>query len=516
MKNKNILLVILIIIFFGVIFFNLISPQRIFIFSPKITGIEPPRGRAGDTVTIIGRNFGDKKGEVRFNGAFAENIESWSNKKIICKVPFESESGDVIVAQENRNSKGFKFTVFYDPPHILNLSASVASPGSLITIYGENFRIKQKPIEVQLNRVPAEITNKWYDKTGSEATGRRIENITCKVPAGAVTGELIVFVNGNASNPVKFTVAKYKWKMQNNLPEGNDLEFIWGSSGNNVFAVGGKFKYIEGKPTEEKGVILHYDGSKWSVNYYAPNYLNGIWGITGSSIFAVGNKGLALYYNGKNWSPMRTGIGNNLNGVWGNAVNNVFAVGDKGTILYYDGLKWSLMKSGIKGDLYGVWGTSEKDVYAVGEIDELEIGILHYDGLTWDVTKLVTTVTPLRGIWGTGYNDIFVVGSYQQIFHYNGKVWEKSEHNFGTLRSVWGDSGKDVYAVGYDSVSVYDGHGGLINRGETAQNLVHYDGESWSRVDLKVNNPIKAVWGSGPEDIFIVGDNGTILHYGKN
>ena len=49
------------------------------------------------------------------------------------------------------------------------------------------------------------------------------------------------------------TAAGGDWKWQNPLIQGNTLNAIWGSSGNDVFAVG------------DFGTILHYNGSAWSV-----------------------------------------------------------------------------------------------------------------------------------------------------------------------------------------------------------------------------------------------------------
>jgi hypothetical protein len=42
------------------------------------------------------------------------------------------------------------------------------------------------------------------------------------------------------------------WEWQNPLPQGNILNNIWDSSGENIFSVG------------ENGTILHYNGSTWS------------------------------------------------------------------------------------------------------------------------------------------------------------------------------------------------------------------------------------------------------------
>jgi hypothetical protein len=79
---------------------------------------------------------------------------------------------------------------------------------------------------------------------------------------------------------------------------------------------------------------------------------------------------------------------------------------------------------------------------------------------------------------------------------------------------VWGSSGSDVYAVGYDGSS-YKG------------TILHYDGSAWSTMSSGTDNSLYAVWGSsgadpGPPDVYAVGrgwddyrleDYGTILHY---
>ena len=147
-----------------------------------------------------------------------------------------------------------------------------------------------------------------------------------------------------------------EWKWQNPLPQGNDLNDIWGSSADNVFAVG------------NGGTILHYDGSNWSgMSSGTSGYLYGVWGSSGDNVFAVGNGGTILHYDGSNWSAMTSGTIQGLNDVWGSSADDVFAVGWVGTILHYDGSNWSGMSSGTTFEkLSAVCGSSEDNVFAVG------------------------------------------------------------------------------------------------------------------------------------------------------
>ena len=78
--------------------------------------------------------------------------------------------------------------------------------------------------------------------------------------------------------------------------------------------------------------------------------LNSIWGSSGNDVFAVGEGGTILHYNGSAWSPMASGTTENLKGIWGSSGSDVFAVGANGVILHYNGSAWSPMTSGtIRG-----------------------------------------------------------------------------------------------------------------------------------------------------------------------
>jgi len=64
------------------------------------------------------------------------------------------------------------------------------------------------------------------------------------------------------------------------------------------------------------------------------NYLRGIWGSSANNIFAVGTFGTILRYNGNIWAGMTMPVSNDLYAVWGSSENDIFAVGNSGTILH--------------------------------------------------------------------------------------------------------------------------------------------------------------------------------------
>ena len=102
----------------------------------------------------------------------------------------------------------------------------------------------------------------------------------------------------------------------------------------------------------------------------------------------------------------------------------------------------------------------------------------------------------LFSVWGTSGKDVFAVGDSGTILHFDGRTW--SAVKSGTTRwlySVWGAGPANVFAVG--------DHGTIL----------HYNGKSWAPMKSGTTESLYSVWGTGPTNVFAVGSHGTILHY---
>ncbi len=113
--------------------------------------------------------------------------------------------------------------------------------------------------------------------------------------------------------------------------------------------------------------IMHYDGNNWTlIETGVDADLYSVWGSSANDVFAVGTSGTILHYDGNSWTQMSSTTENDLNALWGFAADNVYAVGDNGTVLNYDGNAWSAIERPTSENLNAIWGPSDDRIYIAG------------------------------------------------------------------------------------------------------------------------------------------------------
>jgi IPT/TIG domain/Chitobiase/beta-hexosaminidase C-terminal domain len=162
--------------------------------APNIASLNPTSGPVGDSVTITGTNFGATQGSstVSFNGT-AGTPTSWGATSIVVSVPSGATTGNVVVTVGGVASNGVSFTVAPSPT-ITSLSPNSAPVGASITIAGANFGATQGSSTVT------------FAGTLAAPTSWSATSIVVPVPSAATTGNVVVTVDGGASNGVAFTV----------------------------------------------------------------------------------------------------------------------------------------------------------------------------------------------------------------------------------------------------------------------------------------------------------------------
>ncbi len=124
---------------------------------------------------------------------------------------------------------------------------------------------------------------------------------------------------------------------------------------------------------------------------------------------------------------------------------------------------------------------------------------MHYDGMAWSPMSSGTSAH-LRSVWGTSASDVFAVGDNGTILRYDGTAWSAlSSGTAACLYDVWGTSSSDFFAVGGSGPSPADlawGSDGTI---------LHYDGVSWSVMTSGPGMQFKSVWGRSASDVYVAG-----------
>jgi hypothetical protein len=315
---------------------------------------------------------------------------------------------------------------------------------------------------IKVLAVGAEGTILRYD---GQAWSKMISNSTSPLNGvwGASTSDIFVVASPG-------TILHYDgsaWSTMANF-SGGQLYAVWGSSGSDVYAVGW-FALL--------GLILHYDGDHWSVQEladpgagpagsFAENNITGIWGSSKDQVFAVGYWDVYVTLGFESWggsvfektgsnSWSVTGTFNapqfqDTYAVWGTSPSDVFAggnyIGPDGQVsgnylIHYDGSGWStmIMPTPDQSVIKEIWGSSPTDVFATGQSSTAEY-IYHYDGTTWTVSE--TSSTLISGIWGASATDVYVVGGDSRgalILHYDGSAWSTMlSGEFPSVGGVWG------------------------------------------------------------------------------
>jgi hypothetical protein len=169
--------------------------------------------------------------------------------------------------------------------------------------------------------------------------------------------------------------------------------------------------------------------------------------------------------------------------------------------------QWEMFEfGGVHGSsvFYDVAIVNENDIWAVGEIHTAQTdtfdslgnwvppySAVHWNGQEWELKRFFylnnsggqSIIIPVRGIWVFAPDDIWLAAG--SIFHWAANVAELSySRNIGTNETVeklWANSPSNIYGVG---------NVGLI---------VHYDGQTWQRIESGTELPIQDIWGARNE-----------------
>ena len=240
--------------------------------------------------------------------------------------------------------------------------------------------------------------------------------------------------------------------------EGN-LKDVWAAAPDNVYAVSDA-----GNVYGDYGNIFNYNGTSWSKVASMPfsGGFRGIWGSSENDIYAVGQD--VYHYDGMSWELFSEEY---ITDVWGNSSTDVYFSGMYGDVYHYDGMELTLIRSSNSENdyLYGVWAYDENNICAVGCIigydpfwgDIYCDMINHYDGLEWSWYSFYSVPSPnyYEAAWGTAADNIYATGCGYTV-RYDGADWNYLTQAFNGT-DIWGSGPDDIYFATVEGVMHYDG-----------------------------------------------------------
>ncbi len=160
----------------------------------RVASMTPVQAPVNSEVQISGSGFGpvQSDGYVSFNGKKG-NVLAWSDSLIRVSVPNQAESGLVLVYSAGQEKSAGYFTVL---PSTVSFSPSYGPVGAVVTITGTDFGLTQSENKVFINNLEAEIVS-WADTS-----------IVTKIPAGAISGAVILQIGKNVRNLGNLAVSK--------------------------------------------------------------------------------------------------------------------------------------------------------------------------------------------------------------------------------------------------------------------------------------------------------------------
>lgn len=216
-----------------------------------------------------------------------------------------------------------------------------------------------------------------------------------------------------------------------------------------------------------------------------------------------------------------------LTSVWGWGKDDVLAVGSGGAVLRWDGAKWSAVKApDAKLTFTRVWGTGANDIWLIAGTDALYHSTRLAGGAPeWRAEPNLGgepyNAATLFAVWGSGAGDVRVGGARLQLDTREGLVdfnqfvrvagattWEGVAGS-GTVRGIWGASATDVWMlVDNSATNPWEKGTTLHGTGPSAEAL------RWTAIDSRSAVGLDAIWGSGANDVWAVGELGTIRRVG--
>ncbi|MBN1770462.1 MAG: hypothetical protein JXB32_04305 [Deltaproteobacteria bacterium] len=280
------------------------------------------------------------------------------------------------------------------------------------------------------------------------------------------------------------------WSYDDTTGTSQSLYGVWAAAEDDVWVAGAN------------GTMLHWNGLGWAaVPSGTTSHLWRIWGRANDDIMAVGRLGAAVHYDGSAWTQVApASIDWEISSTWSPGGGVWYIGGHEGRLVRWDvgAGTWTPVATGTTGSIEALWGTGPDDIWAVG--GWVEPIVLHYDGTAWAPDDSVPRIDPMGyySIASRASGDLVIAARSGGMLQRSGGVWRPMEGAATyTLRSLWGNSPQEVYALG----TAVDG------TGAPSTAVLQYDGTAWRLPHWRARVGARDGWSDAGDLVLVNGDD---------
>jgi hypothetical protein len=246
---------------------------------------------------------------------------------------------------------------------------------------------------------------------------------------------------------------------------------------------------------------LHFDGQSWQVVQNGLFSTISYWAFSPTDVWASDGANI-VHGDGTTFTASAIPTGVSAGGrLWGAAPDDLYSAGSP--LAHWDGHVWSAVPQA--GDATFVTGSGSYDVWAANTTQ-----LSHFDGNSWTSVAPPNPSPYILDIASAGSGQVWMLTLFQggyHIYKFAGTGWSESlvisqKVNLFSLISA---GTNQVVAVGqrYETVPP-----------RPHAFAVRWNGTSWTELSLPQPGGLQGGWIDASGAGYLVGDNGTLLHLG--
>jgi hypothetical protein len=221
------------------------------------------------------------------------------------------------------------------------------------------------------------------------------------------------------------------------------------------------------------------------------------WGQCGEA-WAVGGGGTAVHWDGATWTPTDLGTQQDLASVTGTSADDVWFMTTSGDMLHRVAGNITSYPLGLEETGGALWATSSSDVWAATNGGK----VLRWAGSAWSLDPQAPRHRWVHG-WASDPDNAWIVGDIGSIAHWDGTQWSSGKIDTDDCQAIWGSGPNDIYIT--TSNRIFHHGGGAIDPTKLAN--------AWVDITslLGTRESVGAVWGSSADDVWLM--SATNLHH---